>query len=94
MPLWRSWSRAIRLGSTFDVLRLLRAVRYTSAGLRNAVVNHTSFRQELIVGGLLVPVAVWLGEGGAEYALMLSALVLVLVVHLQAKIVGLRWRRL
>ncbi len=64
------------------MLRLLRAVRYTVAGLRDAVVNHASFRQELIAGALLVPVAVWLGDNGVEYAVMLSALLLVLVVEL------------
>ena len=64
------------------MVRLVRAARYSLAGLREAASLHTSFRQELIAGAVLTPVAIWLGNGGVERALLLGSLVLVLVLEL------------
>ena len=41
-----------------------------------------AFRQELILGAVLTPVAIWLGEDGVERALMVGVLLLVLIVEL------------
>ena len=62
--------------------RIIRATRYSLAGLRGAVVDEAAFRQELILAVILTPVAVWLGENGVERAVMVGVLLLVLIVEL------------
>ena len=70
------------LANMLDMTRLVRAARYSLAGLKEAVWHHTSIRQELFAGAVMSPIAIWLGEDGAERALMLGSLMLVLVVEL------------
>ncbi len=70
------------LASTLDFARLVRAARYSLSGLREGLWRHTSFRQEVLAGAALTPVAIWLGEDGVERALLLASLMLVLVVEL------------
>ncbi|HIJ82801.1 MAG TPA: diacylglycerol kinase, partial [Magnetococcales bacterium] len=50
-------------------------------GLRAAWKNEAAFRQELLLALILLPVAIWLGEGGVERALLTGSLFLVLVVE-------------
>ena len=69
-------------GRTLDAARVLRALRYSYAGLRAVFLREAAFRQELILAAALVPVAVWLGDDGVERALMIGALLLVLIVEL------------
>ena len=69
-------------GRTLDFNRIVRATRYSLAGLRNAVVGEAAFRQELVLAIVLTPVAVWLGDDGVERALMIGVLLMVLVVEL------------
>ena len=69
-------------GRTLDIGRIVRAARYSFAGLRSAVTGEAAFRQELILGSVLTPVAIWLGEDGVERALMVGVLLLVLIVEL------------
>ena len=69
-------------GRTLDMGRIVRAARYSFAGLRSAVADEAAFRQELILGAVLTPVAIWLGEDGVERALMVGVLLLVLIVEL------------
>jgi diacylglycerol kinase (ATP) len=68
--------------SILNIRRLVDALRYSYAGLSDGVRLHTSFRQELVVGAVLAPLAVWLGDDGLQRAVMLSSLVLVLIVEL------------
>ena len=70
------------MSSTLDIIRIVRAAGYSLLGLRTAVQHHTAFRQEVIVGVVLVPAAVWLGETGLERAALLASLMLVLIVEL------------
>ena len=70
------------LRSTLNPLRVLTATRQSLAGLRDAIRGEAAFRQELLLGAVLVPVAVWLGETGVERALMIAALLQVLIVEL------------
>ena len=69
-------------GGIADIGRLFGAARYSLAGLRAAVRHHTAFRQELILGVILAPVGLWLGDGGLERAVLVGALALVLIVEL------------
>ena len=70
------------LASMLDIARLVRAARYSLSGLREGLLRHTSFRQEVVAGAALTPIAIWLGDSGVERALLLSSLMLVLIVEL------------
>jgi diacylglycerol kinase (ATP) len=62
--------------------RLFNAARYSLAGLAAAARLEDAFRQELILCAALVPLGLWLGETGAERALLIGSLLLVLIVEL------------
>ena len=65
-----------------DFGRLIRAIRYSYNGLRDAFLDEPAFRQEAAIALILIPVAVWLGEDNVERALMIGALFVVLIVEL------------
>jgi diacylglycerol kinase (ATP) len=62
--------------------RVVRATRYSLAGLRAAIANEAAFRQELALFVVLAPLGLWLGRTGIERALLLGSLLLVLIVEL------------
>lgn len=62
--------------------RLINATRYSLAGFAEAARNEDAFRQELLLVAVLAPVAFWIGENGAERALLLGSLLVVLIVEL------------
>ena len=64
------------------VARLKRAITCSSAGFSAAFRNEEAFRQELLLGLVLVPLACWLGHSGVERALLVGSLLLVLIVEL------------
>ena len=79
---WRRWAGEWMELGTLDIGRVLRAARYSYAGLRTAVWHHTAFRQELLLGVILAPIAIWLGEDGIRRAMLVGSLTLVLIVEL------------
>ena len=68
--------------STFDLLRLLRALGYSFKGLRAAFDNEAAFRQEVILSSVLIPLGLWLGATGLERALLVGSVFLVMIVEL------------
>ena len=70
------------LGGILDAGRLVRAARYSFAGLRSAILGEAAFRQELVLAIVLTPLALWLGDNGVERTLMVGVLLLVLIVEL------------
>ncbi|GAB4346414.1 MAG: diacylglycerol kinase [Gammaproteobacteria bacterium] len=62
--------------------RIWRATGYSLAGLKAAFLHEAAFRQELVLCVILAPLALWWGDGGAERALLLGSLMLVLIVEL------------
>ena len=62
--------------------RLLNAARYSYEGLAAAFRNEDAFRQEVFAACVLIPLAIWLGNGGTERALMSCSVFLVLIVEL------------
>jgi diacylglycerol kinase (ATP) len=62
--------------------RVLNAAGYSWAGLRAAFRHEDAFRQELLLSGLLLPLAIYLGDNGVERALMIGSVLLVLIVEL------------
>ncbi|HEY5740018.1 MAG TPA: diacylglycerol kinase [Gammaproteobacteria bacterium] len=60
--------------------RIFKATRYSWQGLRAAYRHEEAFRQETWLCALLVPLGLYLGDGGVEKALLVgSALLLPLV---------------
>ena len=59
-------------GRALDAGRIVRAAKYSLAGLRGAAAGEAAFRQELVLAVILTPVAVWLGDTGVERALMIA----------------------
>lgn len=62
--------------------RILNATRYSLSGLAAAARNEDSFRQELILAAILLPLAMWIGPSGIGKALMVGSVLFVLVVEL------------
>ena len=62
--------------------RIIDAAGYSLKGLRAAYKHEAAFRQEVLLLLLLVPVALWLGDSGIEYALLIGCLFVVLVTEL------------
>jgi diacylglycerol kinase (ATP) len=62
--------------------RIIRACGYSAAGLKAAFINEQAFRQELYLLSILLPLGLWLGEGGVERALLTGSLLLVPIIEL------------
>lgn len=62
--------------------RLINALGYSRAGLTDAWRHEAAFREEVALAMLAVPLALWLGNGGVERALLIGSVVLVLIVEL------------
>lgn len=64
------------------VRRLLNATRYSLAGFLAAARHEDAFRQELVMVAILGPIGLAIGNSGAERALLVSCLLLVLLAEL------------
>jgi diacylglycerol kinase (ATP) len=62
--------------------RMINATRYSLSGLAAAAKNENSFRVELVLTAVLVPLALWLGPTGVGKALLVASVLFVLVVEL------------
>lgn len=62
--------------------RIINAAGYSMKGLRAAFAHEAAFRQELLLCVVLTPLALWLGEGAVQWALLIGSLFLVLIVEL------------
>jgi diacylglycerol kinase (ATP) len=68
--------------STGGLKRLLAAASYSMKGLAAAWRQEASFRQEVIIGVLLGPVAVWLAPTLLQALVLMGAIVFVWMVEL------------
>ena len=68
--------------AVLDIVSLVKAARYAAFGVWAAARHQAAFRRELILAAVLVPIGVWLGDGGVERALLLGSVALVLIVEL------------
>lgn len=64
------------------ITRIIHAFGYSMKGFRAAFKHESAFRQELALCIVLLPLGIWLGETGVEYALLIGSLVLVLIVEI------------
>lgn len=62
--------------------RVWNALFYSLEGFRAAWKHEDAFRQEVLLAIVLVPLAVLLGDGALERALMIGVVLLVLIVEL------------
>lgn len=62
--------------------RIVRAFRYSMAGLRTTFQNESAFRQELLAAAILAPAAFIVPASMFERALLLASILLVLVTEL------------
>jgi diacylglycerol kinase (ATP) len=62
--------------------RVIRATGYSMDGLRAAYRGESAFRQEFWLAAVLLPLALWLGRGWVETALLMASVLLVLIVEL------------
>lgn len=62
--------------------RVWNAFHYSRAGLHAAYRHEDAFRQEVLLALVLIPLAIWLGEGAVERALLIGCVLLVLIVEL------------
>jgi diacylglycerol kinase (ATP) len=67
---------------TKGLTHILEAAGYSRQGLAAAIKYEEAFRLELLAAVVMVPLALWLGRSGVEYALLLGSLLLVLIVEL------------
>lgn len=73
---------AAGLKSRFSVQRIFKALGYSRQGLVATWRHEAAFRQEVLAAIALAPLAAWLADDPAEFAILMAALVLVLLVEL------------
>lgn len=64
------------------LIRIFRAFFYSIAGFKACFEHEEAFRQELFVIIPLLPIGLWLGQGGVEKAMLLGSLLIVPIVEL------------
>ncbi len=62
--------------------RVVNAFGYSITGLGSAIRHEDAFRQEVVLAAILIPLAIWLDVSGAERAMMIASVLLVLIVEL------------
>ena len=62
--------------------RIIKACRYSSAGIIAAYRHEEAFRQEVWLCILLIPLGFYLGEGGVEKALLIGSVLLLPIVEI------------
>lgn len=62
--------------------RIPKAIGYSLEGLKASWQTEASFRQEVLMLIVLLPLALWLGDNGIERALLIGCLLIVLITEL------------
>ena len=62
--------------------RILNAFVYSWQGLKAAYQNEEAFRQECLKVLIGIPLAIYFGNNGVEYALLIGGLILILIVEI------------
>jgi diacylglycerol kinase (ATP) len=62
--------------------RIYNAFHYSMEGFRKCFKYEEAFRQEVFASFVMVPLGVWLGDGGLERALLVGSWLIVLIVEL------------
>jgi diacylglycerol kinase (ATP) len=67
---------------TAGMSRIIRAFGYSFQGFRACYRHEAAFRQEVLAAVALIPLGLWLGDGGVEKALLVGSWIFVMVVEL------------
>lgn len=62
--------------------RIINAGGYSIKGLKAALKHESAFRQESVLFLVLLPAAIWLGNGWLQYILLIGSMLLVLIIEL------------
>ena len=62
--------------------RIWKATRYSMQGLKAAWINESAFRQECMLGMVLLPLAFWLAQNWVEATVLIAVCFLVLIIEL------------
>lgn len=72
----------IHMNNRTGIRRLVKALDNSCAGLQDAVTHEAAFRQEVILAAVGIAVSFMMNVTGAEHALLIGSLLLVLIVEL------------
>lgn len=64
------------------IARIIKATGYSWQGLRAAYRHEAAFRQEIWLCLVMIPLGLYLGEGGVEKALLVSSVILLPLVEI------------
>lgn len=64
------------------IKRIINAFGYSWQGLKATYIHEAAFRQELVKVVIGIPLALWWGDNGVEYALLISTLIIILLAEL------------
>ncbi len=67
---------------TRGLRHIIQAAGYSFKGLTAAITHEEAFRLELMAMVVMMPLAIWLGQGAVERVLLIGSLLLVLIVEL------------
>ena len=70
------------MSGTLDIRRVAKAAGHSYEGLKDAVLHHAAFKLGLLLGIVLTPIAIWLGDDGTQRAVLMGTLFIVLIVEL------------
>ena len=62
--------------------RIFRAFGASGRGILGAFRHEAAFRQELMLSLAVIPLGLWLGQGGVEKALLVAPMLLILIIEL------------
>lgn len=62
--------------------RIFNACGYSLSGLKAAYKNEAAFRQEIFLGLILFPLAIWIADSSLERVVLIGSLMLVLITEL------------
>lgn len=64
------------------LIKLYKALGYALSGLKAAFTSEVAFRLEVALAAILIPAAMWLGQGALQQAILISSVLLVLMIEL------------
>ncbi|MCP4078150.1 MAG: diacylglycerol kinase [Gammaproteobacteria bacterium] len=64
------------------ITRIVKATKFSWQGFKAAYKNEEAFRQEFYLAIVLIPVGLYIGQGGVEKALLVGSVVLLLLVEI------------
>ena len=67
---------------TGGLTRMVRAFGYSLQGFRACYRHEAAFRQEVLAAAVVIPLGLWLGDGGVEKALLVGSWLFVMIVEL------------